>query len=325
MITTMVGNYPKVPSLTPGGPNVRRAISMVDEGRISPDDLARIVDEATIDAINEQARAELDLLTDGQIRREDGQTYVARKLHGVTINGLIRYFDTNTYYRQPVIEDEVQWREPITVRDFQFAQRHSPKPVKAVLIGPFSLARLSANRWYDTPRDLVLALARAINHEARALQEAGAPHIQFDEPGIVKAKDQFDLFEEAAHIVTDGLTVTTHLYTWFGDVNGLAPDFFGLPFTVFGLDFVMGPANWEAIRGFPQEKALGLGIMDARNTKMETVDEVAAAVRRATEHVSPDRLYVNPSCGLEFLPRRNAFEKLVRMVEGVRRAQEVLV
>lgn len=325
MITTVVGNYPKVPSLTPGGPNIRRAIGQLDEGKFTPADLDRVADEATVDAIGEQQRAGLDLITDGQIRWEDGQTYVARKLQGVTITGLIRYFDTNTYYRQPVIEAPVRWTGPITVRDFEFARQHAARPVKPVLIGPLSLAKLSVNNAYPDLRSCVLDLARALNQEARALQGAGATLIQFDEPSLPKSKNDIGLFEEAAAILHEGITVTTAVYTWFGDVAGIAPRLFRLPFTVYGLDFTMGPTNWDAIAGFPADKALGLGIIDARNTKMETVEQVAADVKRAQQHIASDRLYVNPSAGLEYLPRQTAFDKLVRMVEGVRRAQEVLV
>src|SRR5688572_15970280 len=102
MNTSVVGNYPKVPSLS-GGPNLRTAIARYDQGQITADDLAKIADEATQDALADQERAGVDVVTDGHIRWEDEITYFARGLNNVTLNGLLRWFDSNTYYRQPVV------------------------------------------------------------------------------------------------------------------------------------------------------------------------------------------------------------------------------
>lgn len=323
MITTVVGNYPKVPSLS-GGPNLRTSISRFDEGKITLDELAAIEDAATKDAIEEQVRAGVDLVSDGQIRWDDSVTYLASRIEGFSISGLIRYFDSNTYYRQPVIEGELAWKEPILVKDYQFAAEVSQKPVKAIITGPFTMAKLSKNSHYESHGKAILALAKILNQEAKALEKGGASFIQFDEPCLLKAKEEFPLFKEAMGILTEGVSAKKALYTYFGDVSGLVPQLFNLPFEVFGLDFVAGPANYSLINGFPPQKELGLGIIDARNTKMETVEEMVDAVRRVLPHVPLGRLYLNPNCGLDFLPRRNAYNKLTRMVEGARRAQEVL-
>ncbi|MBI4300010.1 MAG: methylcobamide--CoM methyltransferase [Chloroflexi bacterium] len=323
MITTAVGNYPKPPA-QPGAANLRQAIARFDEGKITLEELNRVADEVTKDVIREQVEAGLDLVTDGQIRWQDGQTYLTGGIEGFTLTGLIRYFDTNTYYRQPVAERDLKWKAPITVRDYQFAVANSAKPVKAVLTGPFTLAKLSRDAHYGDSRAFVLALARALNQEAKALAQAGAPVIQFDEPAILKAKAEFGLFQEAGRIVTDGISAKTAVYTYFGDISGLAPHFYKLPFDIIGLDFTMGPANFDLLKGFPADKELGLGIIDARNTKMETVDEIVAAVKRVSAAVPISRINLNPSCGLEFLPRKSARAKLARMVEGAKKAQEVL-
>ena len=163
-----------------------------------------------------------------------------------------------------------------------------------------------------------------MNREVKALGRAGAPVIQIDEPAILRHKGDFPLFRDAMEVLVDGVTSKTALYAYFGDISGIAADFLSLPFGIIGLDFVMARGNFDLLSGFPEDKALGLGIVDARNTKMETVDEIADQIRRATEFVSPERIQVSPSCGLDFLPRRNAYHKLVRMVEGVTKAREVL-
>lgn len=323
MITTVVGNYPKI-SPRAKAPSLRSAIARFEVGRITEEELHQVEDEVTKEVIQEQVEAGIDLVTDGQIRWEDGQTYFARAIQGFYIDGLTRYFDTNTYYRQPIPQARLEWKGPITVKDFLFAQANSPRPVKPVVTGPYTLARLSQLGCYGDLRSLVLDLAEILNQEALALQGAGATIIQFDEPAILRHKQDFPLLYEASRILTRGLTVKTALYTYFGDVSGIHIQFFQLPFQVFGLDFVMGRANYELIRDLPREKELAAGIVDARNTRMESVEEIGGAIRRISAFVPLDRLYVNPSCGLEFLPRLNAQAKLARLVEGARKAQEVL-
>ena len=323
MITTMVGNYPKI-SPDAKAPSLRTAISRFDESRITLEELKRVEEEVTKEVIQDQVDSGLDLVTDGQIRWDDGQTYIARGIKGFTVNGLIRYFDTNTYYRHPIPENRLQSNGAITVKDYEFAAANSARPVKAVITGPYSLARLSQLGCYEDLRSLVMDLVPILNREAKALQSAGASVIQFDEPSILKHKEDIDLFAEAIEGVTAGVTATTGVCTIFGDATGIHSRLFSLPVDIIGLDFVAGPANYDLIGELPQEKKLGCGIVDARNTRLETVEDIAEAIKRVSGSVSPDRLYINPSCGLDFLPRPNARAKLTRLVGGAKKAQEDL-
>ena len=324
MIATVIGSYPKIPNLPRPG-RLRNAISRLDRGAIDEAELRRVEDEVTVEALEEQAEAGLDLVTDGQIRWEDEQTYLACKLAGVSINGLTRWFDTNMYYRQPVIEGAVALREPITVRDYTFAVEHSAKPVKPVLTGPYTLARLSVDQHYGAVDALAGALAEALNQEARALQEAGATLIQFNEPAILQHKEDFPRFATVCRRLVDGLTVETALYLYFGDVEGIYPQLLDLPFHLIGLDFVMGAKNEALLKSAPFTKKLGLGIVDARNTKLESADEIVERIRTLAAGVAPDQVHVSPNAGLEFLPREVAQEKLRRLAAGVRQAEAVLV
>ncbi|MDR7433620.1 MAG: methylcobamide--CoM methyltransferase [Armatimonadota bacterium] len=322
MITTVVGSYPKIPDLPAPG-RWRTAVEKFQRGEISEEELRRVEDEVTVEVLAEQAEAGVDLVTDGQIRWEDGQTYFARRLTGFSINGLQRYFDTNVYYREPVAEGEVRWVAPITVRDFEFARANSRKPVKPVITGPYTIARLSQNKYYPSLREFVLALARALNQEMRALEAAGAEIIQVDEPAILKHKEDFPVFAEAMGVLTEGVRAKKALYTYFGDVGGIYPAILDLPFEILGLDFVAGYRNWEVVFTKPFTKELGFGILDGRNTKMETVDQLIEDLRRITQVVPLERIYLNPSCGLEFLPRRVAKRKLEVMVQAAARAREI--
>ena len=323
MITTVVGNYPKI-SPDSKVHSLRAAISRHDTGQMAEGELHRVEEEVTKEVLQEQVDAGIDLVTDGQIRWDDGQTYLAKAIKGFAIKGLIRYFDTNTYYRHPVPEATLEWQGPITVEDYRFASAHSSKPVKAIITGPYTLARLSQTGCYGDLASVVKDLVPILRQEALALQEAGATVIQFDEPAILKHQEDMDLFAQAMEGVTQGVTARTAVYTYFNDASGIHRDFFRVPVDVIGLDFVMGPGNYDLLKDFPSDKMLGLGIVDARNTRLETDEEITSAVRRVSQEVSLDRLYVNPSCGLDYLPRANARAKLVRLVEGVNKAREVL-
>lgn len=323
MITTVVGNYPKVPDLPAPG-KWRSAMEKVQRGQLDEAALQQVEDEVTIDAIRDHVDAGVDLITDGQIRWEDGQTYFARRLRGFSINGLQRYFDTNVYYREPVAESEIDWAAPISVRDFEFARAHSPKAVKPVITGPFTLARLSRNTFYRSFRDFCVALARALNAELRALEGAGAEIVQVDEPALCQHKQEYPVFAEAMGALTHGVRAKKVLCTYFGDLRGLYPQLLELPFEVFALDFVAGYRNWDVVRQAPFTRELAFGILDARNTRVESVEEISSAIRRITEVVSPDRLMVSPSAGLEFLPHGVARRKLRALVEGTRAAAQTL-
>jgi 5-methyltetrahydropteroyltriglutamate--homocysteine methyltransferase len=322
MQTTVVGNYPKIPN-RPRPARLRVAINKRDRGEITDEDLARVRDEVTVEVINEQVDAGIDIVTDGQVRWDDDQTYLMRRFKGVEIGGLQRYLDTNTYYRQPEITGAVAWQEPVLARDWQFASGQSARPVKAILPGPYTLAALSLDKHYNSREKLTMALAEALRHEVEALVQAGAKHIQVNDPMIVFNKDDIAIAAGALTRLLDGITAERGVYTWFGSAKGVLPQLLDTPADVIGLDFVSGRDNWETLRGLRFEKKLGFGIVDGRNTRIETPVQVSEAIKRVSEFVPPERLYVNPSSGLEYVPREVAFEKLKTLAEGARRAEGV--
>jgi 5-methyltetrahydropteroyltriglutamate--homocysteine methyltransferase len=322
MQTTVVGNYPKIPN-RPRPARLRNAINKRDRGEVSDEELAQVYTDVTVEVIQEQIDAGIEIITDGQVRWDDDQTYVARSFGGVEIGGLQRYMDTNTYYREPEVTGEVRWQKPVLAADWEFAQKNSTRPVKAILPGPFSLAALSVDKHYGDAGKLSLAYADALRNEAEALVQSGCKHIQVNDPMIVKRKGDVGAFLSAITRLLDGLNAETGLYTWFGDCDGILPQLLGTPADVIGLDFVAGPGNWIALAAASFDKKLGFGAIDGRNTRMESATEISASLQRVTEFVPGDRVYLNPSCGLEYLPRETAFDKLKTMVEGARRAEGV--
>jgi 5-methyltetrahydropteroyltriglutamate--homocysteine methyltransferase len=323
MQTTVVGNYPKIPN-RPRPARLRQALNRRDRGEITNEELARIADEVTIEVIEEQIEAGVDIVTDGQVRWDDDQTHIMRALGGTEIGGLQRYLDTNTYYREAEIIGAITWREPILVRDFAFAAEHSQRPVKAIITGPYTLAALSQDKHYGSREKLVMALTEGLRQEVQALVASGATLIQINDPVIVFNKDDIGLFCEAISRIVEGVDAEIGVYTWFGSVTGILPQLLELPVATLGLDFVWGRENWDALKSVRYEKKLGFGIIDARNTRLESPEQISDAVKRVSELVPSERLLVNPSCGLEYLPREIAFEKLKTMVEGARRAEGVL-
>lgn len=321
MITTAVGHYPRIGD-TPEQQRLRRAIQAHQAQKVSDEELAAVQNDVTAEILAEQARAGLDQVTDGQIRWDDSQTYLAHGLDGFERGGMIRYFDTNTYYRQPIAVRAVSWQRPILVDDFRFAQAKSEKPVRVVLTGPYTLARLSLDRHYEDLVDFTMDLAQALNQEARALVAAGATVLQVDEPAVTLHPADEPLVSRALSRVFDGLEITRAAYLYHGPQKGLM-DVAGLwPVDVVGFDAVSDPGVLDrlAIEDYP--KAVGLGIVNARNTRLETVDEIHAILDRVTRKVPLDRIHLGPSCGLEYLPRTRAYDKLARLVEAARRYEE---
>lgn len=321
MITTVIGNYPKIPNL-PRPAKLRNALNRFDREEITLDELKQVLDEVSLEVIEEQIEAGVNLITDGMIRWEDGQTYIARGIGGFSINGLIRYFDSNTYFRQPVVEGELFWKGPITVKDYLFAKERSKVPMKAVLTGPYTLSVLSKDLYYKEKGRLVMDLAKILTKEAKELVEAGAPWIQFDEPALLKNKKDLPLVQQSYEEITRDLKGKTAVAFYFGNMEGIYPQILELPVDCISLDFVMGEKNFEILKKGSFDKVLGFGIVDARNTKMESVDEIVEKIGEIGKIVPFERLQVSPNCGLEFLPREVAYEKLVQMVKGVEKARE---
>jgi len=333
MIATCVGNYPKV-AAGAYGTKVIGAITKWQQKALNDAQLEDVFREVTRAVIKEQEDAGLDLLTDGQIRWEDLVTPVARKVAGFEINGLTRFFDNNVYYRRPILRKAPKRKGPIVVEEYRFAAGCTTKPVKAVLPGPYTFVILSEDRHFKNERKFVLAMAEILNEEARALAKAGAPFIQFDEaalgfglsaaPGRWKrgaaqaGKPNVKLAIEALNLAAKDVKATTGVSTYFGSLNGAIDALFKARVDVVGLDVVSEPRAMAALKRVKPGKALALGCVDARNTKLESVTELHALFDVVAKRVPADQLYVNPNCGLEFLPHAQALAKIRRLGEAAK-------
>jgi 5-methyltetrahydropteroyltriglutamate--homocysteine methyltransferase len=213
-------------------------------------------------------------------------------------------------------------------KDFTFTRQLTQRPVKFSFTGPFSLSRRIRDGAYEQPGDLVRALARRLNAEARTLAAAGADFLQIDEPFLAGYPDQVELAVEAVNIVTENIDATWALHvcygnryarpSWEGHYDFLFPavktarvDQIVLEFARKGLD------DLRLIRQHGWDRWLGFGVIDVKSPEVETPELVAERIRRALEYVPADRLMINPDCGLRHLPPEVARRKLRAMVAGV--------
>ena len=317
--TTVVGSYPRIGD-THDEQELRRTIARFDRGQADGADVAQAERETVRAVLREQAAAGVDVVTDGLVSWNDSASHFSRSLAGIEVGGLVRYFDTNTYYRQPIVTGEVSWKTPVLVDEWRFAQEASSVPVKAVLTGPVTLASLALDRHYRKKRSLARALAQAVAQETAALRAAGAEHIQIDEPVLTRHPEDLSLVAETLEpIASRKGSAELVLATYFGDVAPIYGSLLKLPADAFLLDLVQGAKNWGALAKHASEKPLVLGVVDARNTRLEDPKALAARVRELRDSVDLKASYLSPSNGLEFLPRDRARQKLAVLVDAARR------
>jgi 5-methyltetrahydropteroyltriglutamate--homocysteine methyltransferase len=332
ILASLLGNYPRIGD-RPSEQVLRRALQAADRGEVPPSAIAEAEDEMSRLAIREQTEAGLDVLTDGQIRWHDPVSHVARGLSGFRIEGLLRYFDTNTYYRQPAAIGPVGRERPFLVEAFRFtAAAAAPCPVKAIVTGPLTLSRLSRDARGRGRQNLALEIASALNREMRDLEAAGADLIQVDEPAPAWFPGDAELLRLSMRRLVAGLTsARVILATTFGDTTPLLPLLATLPLALVGFDIVaalgrMGAAGATAegaadlgsrlAADLPSGTGLLLGVIDGRNTRLEEPSEtyerrvrpILAALRKGPAPAT--EVHLAPNHGLEFLPRDAARGKM---------------
>ena len=330
--TTVVGSY-SVPEW------LERLKTEYYQRRISAQHLTEIHEVAIKAAVKDQELAGIDIVSDGELRRDNDVDYFLARIPGVQIpqRGKTDYFD---YYEAEVSRPlpELPGASPGLglAEDFRFTRQLTDKPVKFSFTGPFSLSRRIRDQAYTEPGDLVRALARRLNAEARELAAAGADLLQIDEPFLAGYPEQVELAVEAVNIVTEGVPVTWALHvcygnryarpSWEGHYDFLFPavqtarvDQIVLEFARKGLD------DLRLIQQHGWDKWLGLGVIDVKSSEVEPAELVASRIRRALDYIPADRLMVNPDCGLRHLTPEVARQKLHAMVAGVALVRSELV
>lgn len=316
LVLTNNGSYPRVGD-RPQERKLRRAITKHESGKISERALEETENQVTSEVIREQIAAGIELVTDGMVRWYDPVSHVACSLENVRAGGLLRFFDTNYLFRQPVVEGEPRWVRSLLADNLTFAIQCSTRLVKGMLTGPYTTARLSVVNDPVFKEDLpalTLAFAHAYANEVEAMAAAGAKVIQIDEPMLLLHPEDVGLVKEALGILAAKAGKSQlALYTYFGDAAKLYGDFQDMPVDIVGLDFTYSEDLISNIEMVGSSKVLGLGLLDGRNTRVDDQETVFRTLDRILPRVSADHCYLNTSCGLEFLPRDRARRKLELM------------
>jgi len=285
-------------------------------------ELEALFDQATQRAIEEQARAGLDLLTDGMIRRSDPIGPFIGRLQGMSVGDrLVRLPGDGAECRLPIAETEVAWREPILVEDYLFASRGSPKPVKVVLPGPYTVAFLAEDRAYGDPASLAMALAFAVNQELRALQAAGAAFLQIDEPALLERREDFPIFTRIWEVLGRGITAVLCLHLAGGRLEEIYPGVARLKrLGCLSVDCLAGRASLRLLEEepVPESLQLGLGIVDGRSEHVEDPEAIATTIAGIRGLPPHDRIHLGTASDLGGLPPEVAAAKLRSLAQAAR-------
>jgi 5-methyltetrahydropteroyltriglutamate--homocysteine methyltransferase len=323
LATTVVGSYPQPDwlvdreLLAKGVPRVRlRAMWRVPEPF-----LEGAQDDATIVAIRAMERAGIDVITDGEIRRESYSNRFATALEGVDVErpGAITN-RTGQTVTVPRVIGPIRRTRPVELRDMQFLRANTDRAAKITLPGPFTLAQQALNEFYGDPEELAMDFAAAVNAEARDLQAAGADVIQLDEPWLRNDPEAARRYAvPAINRALEGLIVPTALHLCFGYAAvmrqqkptgySFLPQLAATTAAQISIEAAQPRLDLGVLADLAG-KTIILGVIDLGDRAVETVEQVAARIRAGLTRVAPERLIPAPDCGMKYLPRDTAFGKL---------------
>ena len=305
--TTTVGSFPKPDYLV-------RARSDFIKGKISREELRQHEKRATEFWMRTQEELGIDVLVDGEMYRADMVAYFAEYITGFERGELVRSYG-NRYYHKPIITGEVQWKQPITVEWWRFAQNLTTRPVKGMLTGPYTVMDWSFNEHYPDRREACLALARQIRKEVEALMEAGAKIIQVDEPATSVRPSELPLAIEAMHIVTYDLPAYFITHICYGAFDEIYPDMLQCPVDNFDLEMSNSELDMlELFRRNPYTKDISFGVVDVHSHRIEEKSVIQDRLRDALTVLPKESLWVDPDCGLKTRTVDEAIRKLSAMV-----------
>ncbi len=331
MLTSLVGSYPqpdwlidreKLRGRLP--PRVRAA----DLWRVDPAYLRDAQDAACLVAIADQERAGLDIITDGEARRESYSNYFVMALDGVDVDRPGTVPDRNgNPMNAPRVHAPVRRREPVLVRDVEFLRANTDRLIKVTVPGPFTMAAQSANEFYEDPRELAFAFADAVREEVLELFAAGADLVQLDEPWMESRADDARAYGiETLHRALDGVSGTTVLHICFGyplfvPGHKRAYRFLGelaaAPVDQISIETAQAELDVSVLSQL-SEKTIVLGVIALDSDEVETPEVVAERIRRAQPYTR--NIVAAPDCGMKYLSREAAFGKLQSLVAGSRLA-----
>src|SRR5919109_3786241 len=329
LLTTVVGSYPQ-PEWLVDRKNLQSRlpprIRAKEIWRIPEPLLQEAQDDATVLAIRDMERAGIDIMTDGEIRRESYSNRFATALSGVDLDNpaTVRGRSSGTVV-VPRVVGPIRRLCPVEVRDVEFLRHNTDRTIKITLPGPFTMSRQAKNEFYRDEEELVMDYAAAVNAELRDLKTAGADVIQLDEPWLqARAAEARRLALPAIDRALDGIPGPTALHLCFGYAyvardkpNGYAflSELTASKVEQISIEAAQPNLDLATLDGLG-DKTVIFGVISMGDLEPESPETVATRIRRALEHIPPERLIPAPDCGMKYIPRETAFAKLQALAEG---------
>jgi 5-methyltetrahydropteroyltriglutamate--homocysteine methyltransferase len=327
--TSLVGSYPQPDwlidreSLSKRFPPRVRAREL---WRVAPEWLNQAQDDATLLAIRDQERAGLDIITDGEMRRESYSNRFANALDGVDLDNPGSALDRSGHANPvPRVVGPIRRRHAVETRDVAFLRANTDRQIKITVPGPFTMAQQAQNDYYSSEREMALDYARAVNAEIRDLFAAGADLVQIDEPYMQARPEKAREYGlEALNVALDGVEGDTALHICFGYAAiiherpagySFLPELAGCNVRQISIETAQSDLDTsvlESLRG----KTIILGVIDLSTPEVETPEAVASRIRRALPYVDVENVIVAPDCGMKYLSRESAFGKMKAMADG---------
>jgi 5-methyltetrahydropteroyltriglutamate--homocysteine methyltransferase len=329
--TTLVGSYPQPEWLIDRKKLAGRfppRVRAKELWRIPEEFLAEAQADATILAIKAQEDAGLDIVTDGEIRRESYSNRFATALDGVDLDNPGSALDRSGHPNPvPRVVGRIRRRHAVEVEDVKFLRAHTARKIKITVPGPFTMSQQAQNDFYGSEEEMALDYAAAVNAEIRDLFAAGADVVQIDEPYMQARPEKARLYGlNALNRALEGITGTTCVHICFGYAAiiherpsgySFLPELAGCGCTQVSIETAQSNLDCSVLRSLPGKQIL-LGVIDLSDPKVESGDTVAARIRRALPYVAPENIIVATDCGMKYIPREVADGKMRAMVEGAR-------
>jgi len=296
--------------------------------RVAPELLDAAQDDATLLAIRDQERAGLDIITDGEQRRESYSNRFATALEGVDIDNPGTALDRSGHPNPvPRVTAKVRRKHPVEVRDVEFLRANTDRIIKITVPGPFTMSQQAQNDFYKDEQEMVLDYAAAVNAEIKDLFAAGADIVQIDEPYMQARPDKArKIGLNGLKAALDGVTGTTAIHICFGyaaiihvrpEGYSFLPELSGSAVQQVSIETAQSHLDCSVLEKL-KGKTIILGVIDLSDMTVETPETVAARIRKALPYVPAERIVVAPDCGMKYLPRDVAYGKMRAMVEGAR-------
>jgi 5-methyltetrahydropteroyltriglutamate--homocysteine methyltransferase len=296
--------------------------------RVAPEFLEQAQDDATILAIRDQERAGLDIITDGEMRRESYSNRFATALEGVDIDNPGTALDRSGHPNPvPRVVGKIRRKYPVEVRDIEFLRANTNRIIKMTVPGPYTMSQQAQNDFYQNEEELAMAYAAAVNEEIKDLFAAGADIVQIDEPYMQARPEKARRYGLAAlNRALDGISGTTAIHLCFGYaaiIHERPPAYSFLEeladsrIQQISIETAQSSLDCSVLSKLPAKQII-LGVIDLSVNEVETPELVASRIRRALQYAEAERIIVAPDCGMKYLPRDTAFAKMRAMVEGAR-------